>query len=361
MDEKLDERELLTKADPKENKGGTAESTIRSVKGVVVVCLVAFLSSLSAVCVQGLGRRFPDYELNAIRSVSGWITITGVSLLFKIYPVVKRKEIVWLAIYACLGFISTTTYFMAVTFVSMATEESVYHTTQIFTGFVLFWVILKEKPTLEKAVAVVLCAVGVFLVVQPDFIFPTKFHVSMSYVPIQNGTMEESGTSNDRSQINTYLGCGLAFLTGIGMVCRLTAVKWNPQFFGEVRNQPIVVFWVSLTGAVLSTVITIIFEKPVLPANLKDYLLVTGHAISYIMLYPGCLYAGSILDGNTFNILYTSCTVYMVIAQYTILKNIYPGHRNWIEILGVGLIILGCIVSPLVKLIKTKRTDCDAI
>ena len=143
------------------------------------------------------------------------------------------------------------------------------------------------------------------------------------------------------------------------MVCRLVLVKLNPDFFGELRNQPIVVFWVSFTAALLSVLITILFEKPILPTNLKDYLLVTGHSISYTMIYPGTLYAASILDGNTINILWSTGSVYMVAAQYTVLKDIHPGRRNWIEIVGVGFVILGCLMSPFVKLLKTKDRESN--
>ena len=42
-------------------------------------------------------------------------------------------------------------------------------------------------------------------------------------------------------------------------------------------------------------------------------------------------------------------------AQYTILKNIHPGHRNWIGILGVICVLFGTIFSSLVEIVKGYR------
>ena len=43
-------------------------------------------------------------------------------------------------------------------------------------------------------------------------------------------------------------------------------------------------------------------------------------------------------SGNTANIISTPSIIAMLVAQYTILKDIHPGHRNWIEVLGVLLV-----------------------
>ena len=172
-----------------------------------------------------------------------------------------------------------------------------------------------------------------------------------------------SDTAKYHGETFMILGSCLAFVSGITAVFSVICVKFYPVLFGNLQNQPVILFWASSTGAVLSTVVMFAMENPVLPENVQDYFLVIFHGITYIVCYPVYLYASCVLDGNTLNIFWTTSTVYMVIAQYTVLKDIHPGHRNWIEMVGAGLVILGCIISPLIQLIKKKcnrseREDC---
>ena len=45
----------------------------------------------------------------------------------------------------------------------------------------------------------------------------------------------------------------------------------------------------------------------------------------------------------------------MLIPQYTVLSSILPGHRNWMEVVGVILVMLGCSMSSLVEMFKPKE------
>ena len=329
------------------------------------MCLTVLFASLSAICVQGLERRIPDFELNAVRSVIAWLPFAGYCFLNKINPYVTGKDRTCVALYAGIIFVATVAYFTCVTFIPMATEESIYHTTQMFGGMILFGIIVKEKPTVEKAFAAMICTSGVFLVVQPDFIFDDKRYESrnenenVTGFIVMNKSRNVTNETTDfsiehRELLRFLLGCFLAFVAGItSMVC-MTCVKYYDEFFGDSQSQPVVIFWTSLTSTVLSVIIMLVVENPVLPESLLDYFLVISHGVAYIASYPGYLYAFSVLDGNTANILWTTSTVYMVAAQYTVLKDIYPGHRNWIEIVGIGLVILGCLFIPFVQLAKKK-------
>ena len=267
----------------------------------------------------------------------------------KVWPVVQRKEIAWVGVYSFAGASCTAVYFIAVTFIPLATEESIYHTTQLFGGLVTFWILLRERPTVERIAAVILCAGGVILVVQPDIIFKTKFvhignHTSMP-VSLQKGSTRENYTIFG-------LGCGLALTAGVLQIVRFTTIKFHSKLFSDTEKQPVILFWNCLIGAVLCVSVSLCFEKPVLPENGKDYLLVMGHVLSYMFAPAGYLYAAPLLDGNTVNILYTTTIIYMVIAQYTVLKYIQPGHRNWIEVVGIVLVVIGCVLSPVVTLLK---------
>ena len=44
--------------------------------------------------------------------------------------------------------------------------------------------------------------------------------------------------------------------------------------------------------------------------------------------------------------------VIMLIFQYTILENVMPGKRNWIEIMGAVLCFVGCSLVPIGQLMQ---------
>ena len=177
----------------------------------------------------------------------------------------------------------------------------------------------------------------------------------------QNNTVNGSHIEyiNDDEKMNYWLvlGCGLAFAAGILQIVRFTTIKFKSNLFSDIEKQPTILFWNCLMGTVFCAIVSLCFERPVLPSNRTDYLLVFGHVISYMLAPAGYLYAAPLLDGNTVNILYTTTIIYMVIGQYTVLKYIHPGHRNWIEIFGVILVTVGCSLSPAVTLVKKKMNS----
>ena len=97
----------------------------------------------------------------------------------------------------------------------------------------------------------------------------------------------------------------------------------------------------------MSCMLLLIFESVTLPTSIDDLLYVLGHSVSYALLFPHFLYATSVVSGQTLSILNSLQTCFMVAAQYSILQEILPGHRNWQELVGVALVIGGSIIPPL--------------
>ena len=47
--------------------------------------------------------------------------------------------------------------------------------------------------------------------------------------------------------------------------------------------------------------------------------------------------------------------VFMLIAQYTVLSSILPGHRNWMEVVGVIVALLGSSLSSLLEILADTK------
>ncbi len=99
----------------------------------------------------------------------------------------------------------------------------------------------------------------------------------------------------------------------------------------------------------------LVFEHPVAPRNLKDALLVSFHCLTFVFAWPLHMYATANLSGNAFTIAFSSLALLMLVAQYTVLSNVYPGHRNWMEIVGAVLVFLGSSLSSFLEVMGRKK------
>ena len=354
------------------NKTGQAETTpltenneynrkdvnlFQTFKGIMAALAYALLVATSGVSVQLLERRIPDLELNGIRSFTPFV-FSAIWIIFKRkFPVVPRKDLCSVTVYGCLICGNTICRYTAITFLPIATVQCITITGNVLLGMVLFALCLKEHVSISTAMACILTVTGVFLVVQPEVIFKpftldTKYNHSI-YVSPGNKTNSGYDPSNSYSQL--VLGYTLAAATGLVASINIIIIKTTPLF---TEDRITVLFWTYVMGTLLSFLGMICLEKPVLPTTWQDVLFIAGHSLSYTFMWPAYMYALSYIQGNTMTVTCSASTVFMLIAQYTFLSPIHPGNRNWMEIVGVTLVILGSTLTSLMELIRNvKRTD----
>ncbi len=94
------------------------------------------------------------------------------------------------------------------------------------------------------------------------------------------------------------------------------------------------------------------FERFTLPQTVDDLLYMLGHSLSYAGVILCMLYATKTVSGHTICIMSSLQTILMVAAQYSILQQILPGHRNWQELTGVFLCLAGSILPPVYDILK---------
>ena len=96
-------------------------------------------------------------------------------------------------------------------------------------------------------------------------------------------------------------------------------------------------------------------EYPVLPKTYMEFILVFIHCVTYVFNLPSYIYGLRYLSANTGNIISCLTVVLMLIPQYTILSSVFPGHRNWIEVVGVVLVLLGSSLGSIMELDQCRR------
>ncbi len=124
-----------------------------------------------------------------------------------------------------------------------------------------------------------------------------------------------------------------------------------------VEKANAVLFWMYLTGTILSIIGVLALEEILIPTAWTDWMLVFVHcaAFGFIMaiginFFP---YVPSVLV----TLITSTSTVYMVIAQYTFMAHFQRGNHNWIEICGVLIVLTSSIFPSLITAVKASNQN----
>ena len=334
------------------------ENKLDMCKGILAAFAWVPLLVTSAASVQLLERRIPDFELNALRFGTAGVIFAIVIFFNKICPIVPKFEIPSVLGFVTFTFCATVSTYTAVTFISLSSFQSIYLSSCIVSGIILFAIFLKEQITLKMVFAAILCCIGVLLVIQPQFIFHDnsgKITEKIGNISEEIFTKNETNATNseevtqikDSNGLLDIFGMGISLLSGLCTSLNILLVK-KRSFLHEHMLETL--FWSYGICTVLSTIGMAIFEKPTLPEFGINDLYVTLHCTTYVLQWPLYMYAARYISGTTINMIVTTSVVFMLIPQYTVLSTIFPGNRNWIEAVGVFLVLLGCSLRSVAEI-----------
>ncbi len=130
-------------------------------------------------------------------------------------------------------------------------------------------------------------------------------------------------------------------------------------YYKNLQNTPIqlkTLFWTCVGGAILSSIGPLFIEEVNLNLSWSDWLLITGHSAAYVIHMPMYMYVSGCVP-SIVSIIGSTMTIYVVLAQYTVLSGIHPGNRNWMEYCGIVLVLCSSIVPSIFKAWKHKTND----
>ena len=338
------------------------------------------VSHVSATCVQLLQRTVPDFELDTCRFSTTAIVLFIWLLISRKSLKIPTSEIVNVVCYGFITFVDTTSIYVAVTMLPLSSVQSIEVTTVLLSGIPLYAIFWKEEITVKRVIFAVLCVCGVILVVQPEFIFTAKrshFVATLNTTTttatttttmttaltttvatyIEGNTSKEIRENivgyHDQSILFVILGYVLSFLSGCSITLIAILLKRNPFLTDHII---LVIFWSSLLCAILSSVVMVVVEQPILPKDWMQLALILGQSVTFVCSKPLVFYAVKYLSGNLYNIMHSSNVIFFLVSQYTILSSILPGNRNWIEVVGITLVFLGSCMGSILELLKSMRS-----
>ena len=361
-----------------------------AVKGVIPAVIIVILFATSATAVQLLERRIPDLELNTFRSAGPFLTCAIFTVISRNWPLVPREEILATVLYELDIFIGALSYFAGISLLPAALASCITYTSGVVSALFAFSLFGNEKITMRNVMFALISVLGVVMVVQPwqqnteavtinhitnvslignwnsppgeNIYMTTNFTTNMTTTTIYNG--EENSKSNitfsasggkkgiqSNSLLGLEIGYSFSIIGGITLTFELLIIKRNP--FLDDRH----LFWAFLANTLLSAALMLALETPVLPSNWFDAAMVMIHSVECAVLWRLYIYAPKHISGNTLTLILTSNVVIMLIFQYTVLSSIHPGHRNWIEVIGVILVLAGCSVSSLLEVLNIKKSE----
>ena len=204
----------------------------------------------------------------------------------------------------------------------------------------------------------VLCIAGVMLVIQPDFLFPeedlSEFKSFKGTSLLKNTAINAEDKDNGlfgyqlESKWSYVIGYAIAAAAGIFVTLDILVTKYNTSFADYPLEIP---FFALIMSALLSTIGMLILETPTLPTNWMDVLYIFIHTISYALMWSLYIHVLQYISANAYNIIWSTSTVFMLLAQYTILSTILPGHRNWMEVVGVLLVTIGSSLGSFLNIL----------
>ena len=342
------ETKRLSDNDDNNGEKTSVTSRVNIIKGLVSALAFVIVLVATATWAALLEKSIGDFELFSLRSGFTWIMCVILLTYRKELPKIPFNEIVNIVLYSFFANSIGLTH-IAVTLIPASSVQCVLITSSIVSGVILYWIFLKEKVTLKNALSAVACILGVVLIIQPDFFF--NIYVEQG-LPKPSNLSEENTTTTpevmEESPILVVTGYLLALVGGVMLTVEALLFKKCPFI---MENAVIAVFWASLVAAVGTVLISASVENMSLPKTWSHAFYVFGQSVGFSLVWPTFYYAVKYLSGNTVNIVVSTSVVFFLISQYTVLSSIHPGHRNWIEVLGVCLVLIGSILKSALELL----------
>ncbi len=248
-------------------------------------------------------------------------------------------------------------------YLPVATLGGVETCAVILCSAVMTAVIFHGLP-LRNIFAAVLCVAGSILLLQPPFLFHGSLKI-VTYPVCVSSLGNSSSDANDSTQmmvtsditnegisdeVTGYILLLLASFAASAELCLL-------NFPLKGSNAFMLSFWKGLVGTCVSAIPMAIFETPTFPSGAPCILLLFGHCISAtwctiflttcILLIPP-LMAGILKSGQP---------VFFLLAQYTVLRHVNPGHQNAVEVVGAVIVVMGNAFGPVYQLFTEMKKD----
>ena len=398
------------------NNGNLSNYTLAKGLAAALISMVGAVGSTALV--QALQGAVPDFELSAFRSIAPGPTYFILGKLSGADFRLTRLHVVPLIALSVLYVAYNVGYFGSSTYIPLAEVVGISNICTIISSMVFAKVVFKRDVRKIDVLSLFLCSFSFVLLIQPSWLFPTHSHNSLltkmarTELPYDNSSTYASLVSNGdvghywnssfyfKSNIseksiflqsqyshgnsnvytsasmvenenfettpimhtasndslngkskNANIGYALAIVGGIaqGMCYEVNAVLLSDI-------QPVVktAYFTSLYF-IISLIISVYTEPFITNFNTHQLLLIIGHSVGSGINDYFTIYTVHIIGAVMAGLFYSLEIVLFIFVQFTFMKSIMPGHQNWIEVVGVFVMVFGAAVSPVHDMLQNHR------
>lgn len=364
-----------------DNSENTTEESKKSASlwnllfGHVCGVFVAICWAASAACSQALGGYVPTFQLNMLRFGSAFVVIAPVVFCrgLSIFPEQTRCHAAYVFLFCVIAVADNLLYYESSIFLPVSALGGMEATClRVLTT--LLTLVLQRSLRCSTLVSVAMSVTGIIFVTQPQFLFeylgssheigttPVCFHPVRNKVNHFNATetnhdqfdaIEQSDNvwtnttnatmfldTNQQKVIRDYVkGCLLIVGSSLGYVLEMAVQQHRLQDM----NVYVIIFWMCLTGTLLSGAVMLSVETPTFPTSPICILLLLGHSACAAAASILAVTAVSLISPVTYSLLNSLQLVLFLVAQYTVLKNVNLGYGNWAEVVGAILVLCASI------------------
>ena len=327
----------------------------------------------STISVQLLGGFIPAFELNYWRFLALFLFGFPILIYQKCRIDIKTKyEFVGLVVVGIMLTVSNYAFYEAAVHLPVGTLQGVGAGGTLIV-FAIWAIVYTRTYDTTDIIATIICVIGITTVTQPDFIFEQHQKNSTSHEFEPKCTLEYTNNTSvytdagevisltdgvryqELSDYSPDINAAKGYiLLSIYIVSFCSAMILINTVLKEM-NPIAVSVWNGILGALINGILMMFVENPVIPT--------TSQCICYFLLHIlGLALGGTLLVVGyqvvapfVGTLILSLEVVLLVVAQYTILSHVNPGHRNVWEIFGVLVILLANIMRPIKSLVNEYR------
>ena len=247
----------------------------------------------------------------------------------------------WMAVLTTAHIVINIGVFGSAGLIHLTAVKSSLNVSNVISVAVLSHFLCKRSVGKIQILAAVICISGIILIWQPWQ--PTAPGITTNITDRHDNTTNFNKHFHGHGEVpNTVLGYVAAIIAGVAVTVYFLTTSIPLSGVDTVTQ----ITWVAMVGLPVSAIISVYFESPVIPTDPIEILLIFIHSISAtlntISITSGCRLIGPIITSFVTNF----GGVLYLISQYTVMKDVMPGHQNWVEVVGALLTTLGVALLP---------------
>ena len=333
-------------------------NTLAGLAGYLSAISAALSVNIGSACAQILDGLIPVFELSAWRYAAE-VFLSACLVVFTRRDVrISYIKFPWMILLAVLSVVMNTTYYSAAIYLPIGILELFMTSISYIATLLLSKRFLYKQTVCFQYFAFIIILIGQFLLLQPCLLFQVaRCHNDLSIlINATNKSInpELEYSTSPSSSSSSLIGYVLVAITSLALSLRQFVYRCQVPDI----STSVVSLWTSTLGLLLTLIIMIYFESPIILLKNLDIWLLIGHAGGVACAGILVVHSQQNLHPMVFTILLNSRVVFGFVVQLAFPQIFIQSVNNIWELIGIVLCVLG-VVSYVVINFRMEKVSND--